>query len=150
AVVDGRIYFGCDDGYFYVLGPEGKREPIRDEKLDISRARAKRRTDPRKPTVWPSTYGNGGNTSFVDDTEIKPPLRVRWAARGFGHQLAPCLASGNDLLTVTLNGLITCQEQSTGRMRWRVQMPGPEWSTSSGMLVDEGRVFVPRPTFGRM
>jgi len=35
-------------------------------------------------------------------------------------------------------------------MRWRVQMPGPEWSTSSGMLAEGGRLFVPRPTFGRM
>ena len=35
---------------------------------------------------------------------------------------------------MTLSGLITCQEQATGRLRWRTQMPGPEWGTSSGML----------------
>lgn len=147
SVVDGCIYFGCDDGYFYVLGPDGKREPLRDENLDIAKARA---PDAAKPTNWPSTYGNAGNTSFQDDPSIKPPLRVRWATRGFGHLLAPCAATAGDLLTVTLNGLITCQEQVTGRLRWRVQMPGPEWATSSGLTVANGRIYVPRPTFGRM
>lgn len=148
AVVGGHVYFGSDDGRFYVLGPDGDRAPGADDRPDVSAPRA--RPTGRKASDWPSTYGNPGNTSFADDPDIKPPLRVRWATRGFGHLLAPCVASGGDLLTVTLNGLITCQEQATGRLRWRVQMPGPEWATSSGMLADGGRLFVPRPTFGRM
>ena len=147
AIVDGYVYFGCDDGYFYVLGPEGKREPVREENLQVSKSRSPAN---RKSANWSSTYGNAGNTSFQDDPAIKPPLRARWATRCFGHLLAPCVASDGDLLTVTLNGLITCQEQSTGRLRWHVQMPGPEWPTSSGMLAEGGKLFVPRPTFGRM
>src|SRR5262249_7503580 len=90
-----------------------------------------------------------GNTSFADDENLKPPLRLRWASRGFGHFLTPCLASGADLVTISLTGLVTCQEQATGRIRWRTQMPGPEWGTSSGMLAVDGRLFIPRPTFGR-
>jgi outer membrane protein assembly factor BamB len=148
AVVDGEIYFGSDDGYLYVLGPKAETAPPQDDP-----AAAEDECQPVAADAaaqWPSTYGNAGNTSFHDDPAIEPPLKVRWATRGFGHQLAPCVASGGDLFTVTLNGLITCQEQATGRLRWRQQMPGPEWSTSSGMLAEGVRLFIPRPTFGRM
>ena len=144
AVVGGKIYFGSDDGYFYMLAADADTPGPPDALVAA---------EPQPPPAgrhWPSTYGNAGNTSFQDDPAIAPPLRVRWASRGFGHQLAPCVASGGDLFTVTLTGLITCQEQATGRLRWRMQMPGPEWSTSSGMLAEGGRLFVPRPTFGRM
>ena len=82
--------------------------------------------------------------------DLKPPLKVRWATRGFGHFLTPGVATESDFFTVSLSGLVTCQEQATGRLRWRVQMPGPEWATGSGLLAAEGRLFVPRPTFGSL
>lgn len=147
AISDGCIYFGCDDGYFYVLGPDGDRQPVVEEGLAIHEPRGTLTLPTGKRYDWPSTYGNAGNTSAVDDADLQTPLRVRWATRGFGHFLTPSLASGSDLITVSLTGLITCQEQATGRIRWRTQMPGPEWSTSSGMLVAEGRLYIPRPTF---
>ncbi len=143
-VVDGRVYFGCDDGYFYVLAPEGKLKATPLPHLERAR-------DQIKPvTSWPSTCGNPGNTSFVNDKDVKPPLRVRWATRGFGHFLAPCIADQFDIISVTFGGIITCQEQATGRLRWRRQMPGTEWGTASGMLADDQRLYIPRPTFGRM
>lgn len=149
-VVDGgNVYFGCDDGYFYALGPDGTRELQRDEKLSVHQPRARDTAADALALDWPSTYGNAGNTSFQDDKQLAPPLRVRWATRGFGHQLSPCVASGGDLFTITLSGLITCQEQATGRLRWRTQLRGAEWPTSSGMLAHDGKLFVPRPTFGR-
>lgn len=149
-VAGGQVYFGCDDGYFYVLGPDGDRKPVVDEQLAIHQSRSKVQSPTGRSYSWPSTCGNPGNTSFADDPNLKPPLRVRWAVRGFGHLLAPCVASDEDLITVTLLGLITCQEQTTGRLRWRLQMPGPEWPTSTGLLAMDGRLYVPRPTFGRM
>ena len=148
AVADGCIYFGCDDGYLYVLGPNGDRKPTIDAR-NLHEPRGKRTLATGKAYDWPSTYGNPGNTSAVDDPGLKPPLRLRWAARGYGHFLTPALGAGSDLITISLNGVITCQEQMTGRIRWRTQLPGPEWSTSSGMLVQDGRLYIPRPTFGR-
>ena len=149
-IVAGQVYFGCDDGYFYVLGPNGKLKPTVDEKLATHEPRGQVQPANGKATTWPSTSGNAGNTSFVNDTDAKPPLRVRWATRGFGHFLAPCVATEQDLISVTFGGLITCQEQATGRLRWRRLMPGPEWGTATGMLAADGRLFVPRPTFGSM
>ena len=148
--VDGHIYFGCDDGYFYVLGPVGQAFLPAVADKDVRPTHLPRSKLPLKATTWPSTCGNAGNTSFVNDTEVKPPLRVRWATRGFGHFLAPCIATENDLISVTFHGIITCQEQATGRLRWRRQMPGPEWGTASGLLAVGSRLYIPRPTFGRM
>ena len=124
AISGGRVYFGCDDGYFYVLGPEGNLPPAADDKLRIHEPRGKVRSATGRTYGWPSTGGNPANTYFVDDPDLKPPLRVRWATRGFGHFKAPCIAYEGDLVSVTLQGLVTCQEQATGRMRWRVAMPG--------------------------
>jgi outer membrane protein assembly factor BamB len=42
---------------------------------------------------------------------------------------------------------VTCLEQATGRLRWRVRLP-PEsagWASSAGLLVAQGRLFVPCP-----
>jgi outer membrane protein assembly factor BamB len=146
-VVAGQVYFGADDGCFYVLGPEGKSQPSADVNLALHQPRTQA---PRQPTTWPSTCANAGNTCFVHDDVVKPPLRVRWAARGFGHFLAPCIATDNDLVSVTFGGIVTCQEQSTGRLRWRRPLPGTEWGTAAGLLAESGRLYVPRPTFGRM
>ena len=149
-VADGHIYFGCDDGYFYVLGPGAALNPTANEKLVIHEPRSKVQSATGRASTWPSTCGNAGNTCFVDDPQLKPPLRVRWAVRGFGHFLTPCVTTEEDVITVTFAGVITCQEQATGRLRWRRPLPGPEWGTSAGLLVHEGRLFVPRPTYGSM
>src|SRR5262249_45686186 len=90
---------------------------------------------------------NPGNTAFVDDPNVKPPLKVRWAVRGFGHFLTPCITTEEDMISTSFGGIVTCLEQATGRMRWRRALPGTEWGTSSGPLVADGRIYVPRPMF---
>ncbi len=152
AVSGGRVFFGCDDGYLYVLGPVlgpgGERTPHKDAELSIHQPRSRTTPAGSKAYAWPSTGGNAGNTSFADDAELSAPLRVRWAVRGFGHFKSPCVADERDVFTVTLNGrIVTCIEQTTGRMRWRRQVPAGAagWSNSSGLLADGGRLYVPCP-----
>ena len=148
AIAGGCVYFGCDDGHLYVLGPEGKLPPAMDEKLGIHESRGALRPATGKAYGWPTTWGDAANTLFIDDASLKPPLRVRWASRAFGHHKTPGVALDGDLFSVTLQGLVTCQEQATGRLRWRVAFPGPESWTGAGLLAESGRLFVPRPVYG--
>jgi outer membrane protein assembly factor BamB len=148
AISGGRVYFGSDDGYLYILGPEGNLSPKVDDAPAIHEPRSPVRSAAGRSYGWPTTWGNAANTLFVNDPDLKPPLRLRWASRAFGHHKTPGVAQGGDLFSVTLQGLVTCQEQATGRMRWRTALPGPESWSSAGLLVYSGRLFVPRPVYG--
>lgn len=147
AVSGGRVYFGCDDGYLYVLSPEGKQAPTRDEKLTVSDSRSRPISPTGKLLDWPRTCGDPGNTCFADDANLRPPLRLRWAARYFGHGKTTCVAGGGDLFSITLDRTVTCQEQQTGRLRWRRRVPPQSmgWTNSSGLLIADGRLYVPCP-----
>ncbi len=52
-------------------------------------------------------------------------------------------ATEEDVVYVTLGGLVVCREQMTGRIRWRRHLPGQAWCRSA-LLAAEGRVYVPR------
>ncbi len=45
-------------------------------KVDSPRAAQPGQARDRQAYDWPSTCGNAGNTSFADDADLKPPLRV--------------------------------------------------------------------------
>jgi len=146
AVSGGCVSFGCDDGYLYVLGPGGALQPAKDPKLAVHEPRSKLPPATGKAYGWIATAANQQGTNFVDDPELKPPFRLRWAARAFGHFKTPAVATEDgDVLSLTLSRTVTCQEQATGRLRWRVRLPVDleEWGGSAGLLVDGGRVFVP-------
>ena len=148
AVSGGAVCFGCDDGYLYVYGPGGALAARKDEKPAVSEPRSKVASATGKSYGWTSTGGNAANTSFADDPNLKPPLRVRWAVRGFGHFKTPCIATEDgDVISVTLQRTVTCLEQATGRMRWRMRLPpqNEEWGRSTGLLAADGRLYVPCP-----
>jgi len=146
ALAGGRIIFGCDDGYLYVLGSGGTLETKKDPAPSIHQPRAKVKPATGKAYGWNSALASGANTCCVDDPKLAAPLRLRWAVRGFGHFKTSCIATAEgDLLSVTLDRTVTCLEQETGRLRWRRRLP-PEsgaWGSSSGLLAEGGRVYVP-------
>jgi len=142
AISDGRVFFGCDDGYLYVLGQGGSLTP-KTEKLTVHEPKSTVVPATGKAYAWPSPFGDPGNTNFVDDPKLLPPFRLRWACRSFGLFKQPVSASKEDVVYQTLAGLVCCIEQATGRIRWRVKMPRYGWS-HAGVLCAEGRVYVPR------
>ncbi|HOX08775.1 MAG TPA: PQQ-binding-like beta-propeller repeat protein, partial [Planctomycetota bacterium] len=148
AVSGGCVHFGCDDGYLYVLGPGAGLLPKKDEAPAVSARRSTVQPATGKTYGWPSNYGNAANTCFVDDPGLAPPFRVRWAVRAYGHFKSPAVTTEDgDIITVSYQRTVTCLEQATGRTRWRVRLPpdSPEFPCADGLLVADGRLYVPCP-----
>lgn len=148
AIADNTIFFGCDDGYLYGYG-NGKEIEVITGNIDwITKPRSKITSGTGKQYGWVSSSGDAANNCYVDDLALKPPLKVRWAARYYGHAKSPAVANeGNDVFTVTLQRQLTCHEQTTGRMRWRVCLPpdGIEQRRGAGMALDGNDLVIPTP-----
>ncbi len=144
AISGGRVYFGCDDGFLYVLGPGGKGE-MKPEKSSLHKPRSKVTPATGKRYAWPSPYGSPANLNYADDPKLRPPFRLRWAVRSFGAFKQPVSAGDEDVVYVTLAGTVVCLEQQTGRTRWRVRLPRQRWARA-GVLHAGDRVYVARPS----
>jgi outer membrane protein assembly factor BamB len=148
AISNGRVHFGCDDGYLYVLGngeaikPSDPIKPSKDGSA-IERRRSNVVPVGENRYAWPSAFGGSRNANFVDDASIKPPFRVRWAARSGGLFKQPVCATEQDVISASLGGLVVCREQQTGRIRWRRKLPKQAWCRSAPLCV-AGKVYVPR------
>jgi outer membrane protein assembly factor BamB len=142
AVCNGRIYFGCDDGYLYVLGPGGSAKlPTKD--LALWRTRSPltgKRTDPSND--WFTSFGNFANTN-VNRQNMKPPFKMKWIRRFEGTVKHFSVCGGGRMYTHTAEGQIFAVEQETGRLLWRRYFPGVHVSYTSP-LYREGRLYVPQ------
>jgi outer membrane protein assembly factor BamB len=142
AVCDGRIYFGCEDGYLYVLGPEGKA-PLPSKDLQLWKIRSPlsgKFADSRYD--WFTNFGNLASTN-ANDQDIKPPFKVKWIRRYEGtFKHLPVCGAGR-MYTHTAEGQIFTVEQETGRLLWRRYWPGVHISFTSPIYV-KGRLLVPQ------
>ncbi|MFH1023188.1 MAG: PQQ-binding-like beta-propeller repeat protein [Planctomycetota bacterium] len=140
AISGGCIYFGCDDGFLYVLGPGGTLAPkTADIKLHEPKSKVVSATGNKY--AWPCPAADPANTGAVADPALKPPFRVRWAIKSLGSLTAPATTGLEDVFLVTQEGDITAIEQSTGRIRWRRCMPngvGSAWPVAAGAAAVSG------------
>ena len=143
AVSDGSVYFGSDDGGLYIVRSGNPKEKVK--RASRPTAQRKRSVTPAGNTrfAWPSAFGGPANTNFINDPAVKPPLRLRWATKCGGLFKQAVCATEDDVVFVTLGGLVVCREQMTGRIRWRRHLPGQAWCRSA-LLAAEGRLYVPR------
>jgi outer membrane protein assembly factor BamB len=140
-LADGAVYFGCDDGYLYGLAPDGRLAvPKETPTLHEVRSRAASATGKRYGA--PVASMDQGNTSFVDDPGLKPPLRLRWACRPFDLRVQ-LNADEDSVYFLAEAGTLAALEQATGRIRWRRRLNGPVdgWKQ---ILLDRGRLFITR------
>ena len=142
AVSDGTVYFGSDDGYLYMLRSAKAKTAVTQAK------RTPRRESKVKPAgdkrySWPSAFGGPANTNFINDPSVKPPFRLRWATKCAGLFKQAVCATEEDVVYVTLGGLVVSREQMTGRIRWRRHLPGQAWCRSA-LVAAEGKIYVPR------
>ena len=142
AVCDGRIYFGCEDGYLYVLGPGGKAPlPSNDLQLwTIRSPRTGKLTDPQYD--WFTSFGNWANTN-VNDQGVRPPFRLKWIRRYKGTTKHFSTCGGGRMYTHTAEGQVFAVEQETGRLLWRRYFPGVHISYTSPLYYKE-RLLVPQ------
>jgi outer membrane protein assembly factor BamB len=147
AVSGGRIYFGCDDGYLYVLGPEGKASlPSRELELwKIRNPLTGKYTDSKYD--WFTSFGNFANTNVAtNDQDIRPPFKINWINKFKGTVKHFSTCGGGRLYTHTAEGQIFAVEQETGRLLWRQYFPGVDVSYTCPLYYD-GRVIVPQAGF---
>ncbi len=155
AVCDGRIYFGCEDGYLYVLGPGGPpkagliqsrpsvwaRLPSRDLKLWKIRSRLRGRLADSKYD-WFTNFGNLASTN-ANNQGIKPPFKIKWIRRYEGTFKHIPVCGGGRMYTHTAEGQIFAIEQETGRLLWRRYWPGVHVSFTCPIYY-KGRLMVPQ------
>lgn len=141
-VGDGRIYFGGEDGYLYVLGPNGKA-PLPTDDLGLTAIRSPltgKWADPQYD--WFTNYANFGNTN-ASGSSLKPPWKLRWIRRYEGTFKHMPVCGGGRMYTHTAEGQIFAVEQETGRLLWRRYFPGVHVSYTSPLYYQE-RLLVPQ------
>ena len=142
AVCDGRVYFGCEDGYLYLLGPKGTA-PLPSKDLQLQKIRSPltgKLTDSRHD--WFTNFGNLANTN-ANPQGLKPPLKMKWIRRYEGTVKHMSVCGGGRMYTHTAEGQIFAVEQETGRLLWRRYFPGVHVSYTSP-IYHEGRLLVPQ------
>ncbi len=147
AVCDGRVYFGCEDGYLYALGPNGTASrPTKDLGLSTIRSpMTGKLADPQYD--WFTSFGNLSNTNS-NAQGLRPPLKMKWIRRFEGTCKHFSVCGAGRMYTHTAEGQIFAVEQETGRLLWRRYFPGVHVSFTSP-LFHRGRLFIPQAGIGQ-
>ena len=141
-VCDGRVYFGCEDGYLYVLGPEGKA-PLPTKDLGLWKIRSPLTGKLAGPEYdWFTNHGDFANTN-ANEQGAKPPFRIKWVRRyeGTFKHLPTC--GGGRMYTHISEGQIFAVEQETGRLLWRRYWPNVHLSFTAPLYYKE-RLLLPQ------
>jgi len=162
AVCDGRIYFGCEDGYLYALGPGGNA-PLPSKDLGLEQIRSPLAVGPALPAEdgengeaagtagptqsdsrydWFTSFGNWANTNATKQ-DLKLPLKLHWIRRYEGSVKHFSVCGGGRMYTHTAEGQVFAVEQETGRLLWRRYFPGVHVSYTSPLYC-QGRLLVPQ------
>lgn len=142
AVADGRIFFGCEDGYLYILGPGGNARLPKDD-LGLHRIRSP--LDNGRTAAqydWFTNYGDMANTN-ANGQGLKLPLRLQWIRRYEGTFKHLPVCGGGRLYTHTAEGQIFAVEQATGRLLWRRYFPHVHLSFTAPLYHQE-RLLLPQ------
>ena len=139
AVSDGRIFFGGEDGYFYILGPGGNA-PLPDRDLQLERIRSP--LPDNTGSDWFTSFGNWANTNTTRQV-IQTPLKLQWIRRYEGTVKHFSVCGDGRMYTHTAEGQVFAVEQETGRLLWRRYFPGVHVSYTSP-LFHQGRLLVPQ------
>ncbi len=142
AVADGRVVFGGEDGYLYILGHGGSaRLPTKPLALNAVRSPLTGRYRDAKYD-WDRHFWDQANTNRSQQ-DFKLPLAIRWIRRERGtiKHLSTC--GGGRVYTHTAEGMVTAVEEETGRLLWRTYYPGVHVSFTTPAYHQE-RLYLPQ------
>ncbi|MGA2065961.1 MAG: PQQ-binding-like beta-propeller repeat protein [Thermoguttaceae bacterium] len=142
AVCDGRVYFGGEDGYLYVLGPGGTAAPPGKD-LGLWKVRSPL-TGPLAGAAYDhfTSFGNWANTN-AGRQQPRPPFALKWVRRYEGTVKHFSSCGGGRMYTHTAEGQVFAVEQETGRLLWRRFFPGVHLSYTAPLYYKE-RLLVPQ------
>ncbi len=142
AVVNSKIYFGCDDGYLYILSPDGSAKmPTEDLQLHKVRTPLTGKYADAKYNRFTS-FADFSNTNN-NPQDIKPPFKMKWIRRYKGTVKHFSTCGGSRMYTNTAEGQIFAVEQQNGRLLWRRYWPGVHISFTTPLYYKE-RLYVPQ------
>jgi outer membrane protein assembly factor BamB len=142
AIADQQIVVGGEDGYLYILGPDGHAAPPT-EPLDLARVRSALTSRlPGEQFNWATHFGNQANTNRSQQ-ELRPPLTMRWMRRCEGTIKHLSTIGGGRVYTHTAEGQVMAVEEETGRLLWRVYYPGVHVSFTTPAYYRE-RLYLPQ------
>jgi len=142
AVCDGRVYFGCEDGYLYVLGPGGNAR-LPDKDLELHRIRSPLTgKQAGAEHDWFTNYGDLANSN-ANSQGFRPPLKMKWVRRYEGTFKHLPVFGGGRMYTHTSEGQVFAVEQETGRLLWRHYWPGVHLSFTAPIYWKE-RLLLPQ------
>jgi len=142
AVCNGKVYFGSEDGYLYVLGPDGKAPlPSKGHQLHKIRSPLTSKLTGEQYDRFTS-FGNWANTN-LDTQGISPPFKISWIRRYEGTAKHFSTFGGGRMYTHTAEGQIFAVEQETGRLLWRRYFPGVHICYTSPLYYRE-RLLIPQ------
>ncbi len=142
AICRGQIYFGCEDGYLYVLGPGGQAAvPKKDLQVWKIRTLPGSLSD-QTGTDWFTNFGDLQNRNATSQC-VRPPVEVKWIRRFEGTFKHLPVCGGGRMYTHTAEGQIVAVEQETGRFLWRKYFPGVHVSYTAPLYWQE-RLLVPQ------
>ncbi len=147
AAANGQVAFGGEDGYLYILGPNGNALPP-EKPLDLASLRSPLTSRFAAPQYnWDTHFANQANTNRTMQN-VQLPLAMRWIRRCEGTIKHLSTVGGGRVYTHTAEGLVMAVEQETGRLLWRTYYPGVHVSFTTPAYHNE-RLYVPQAGLGK-
>ncbi|MEX0716111.1 MAG: PQQ-binding-like beta-propeller repeat protein [Planctomycetaceae bacterium] len=145
AVVDGRVFFGGEDGILYGLASRG-RQPSRDVAIvdaPLSKESWDRKREPSLTgSEWATTGGDMGFSCVAGPTKIKPPFQIKWRTRVWSTFKGNMIVGGGKVYGAGRMGPLVAVDARTGEIAWKAHHPGVESRVSPTYA--DGRVYVLR------
>lgn len=140
AVVNGRTFFGGEDGVLYGLG-NGEEVAVTSASVPQT-SRKISADDHLKGPEWVTTGGNMGFSCVAEDSPIKPPLKTLWKTRVWSTFKGNMVVGGGKVFGAGRMGPLVALDAATGEIVWKTHHAGVESRVSPTYA--DGRLYLLR------